>query len=484
MIEVFALSSDCNDRLTPYADTKDIPQAPLLTPSRILCQYDITLHHITSNKTKKVKTIALVDTDWLGHHATFFKNYTRALLELGYRVLAFCPDPEDLHQWATSHIGDRLGKESKNLYIYKLVRPKDKNFGLRMSYKLLRELDKKLIKLGVDSYFKDILSLETIQYWRDASIALDKAVLELGEKPDLVFFAMLDYYLSKWISPSQISQIFPYQWSGLYFYPRHLRLATSQQGKVDGSWQPDNLLNSSLCQSVALLDEGVVEKLSQRIASKPIVVFPDITNEAEPDSEYYLVKELKEKAKGRKIIGLFGTLDKRKGILTLLSAAEKLKEKEYFFILAGKLWLSTFSFQEQKLLKKIIKSSPSNCLFYLDSFIPDGGKMNGLLSACDILMLAYEKFPHSSNMLIKAAILQKQVVVSEGYCMAERTNKYRLGLTIPEGDVLELIRAIEYMSQKEGAKLDSDFAGLRKEHSYERLLEAFEEIINSNGKKI
>ena len=427
-----------------------------------------------------MKTIAIVDAEWVGHHPTFFKNYTRALLELGYRVLAFCPDPQDLHQWATSHIGDLLGKESNHLCIYKLVRPKEKNFGLRLSYKLLRELEKTLIKLGIDSSFKDILSLETIQYWRDASVALSRAVLELGEKPDLVFFAMLDNYLIKWISPSQISQIFPYQWSGLYFYPIHLRLDASQQVKVAGSWQPDNLLNSSLCQSVALLDEGVTEKLSQRIARKPIVVFPDITNEAEPDWEYYLVKELKEKAKGRKIIGLFGSLDKRKGILTLLSAAEQLKEKEYFFILAGKLWLSTFSFQEQKLLKDIIKSSPSNCLFYLDNFIPDGGKINGLLSACDILMLAYENFPHSSNMLIKAGVLQKQVIVSEGYCMAERVKKYRLGLTIPEGDVLQLIQAIEYISQRAGEKLDSDFAGFRKNHSYERLLEAFEEIINSD----
>ncbi|NER33272.1 MAG: glycosyltransferase family 4 protein [Oscillatoria sp. SIO1A7] len=428
----------------------------------------------------KAKTIAIIDTLWIGHHPTFFKNYTRALLELGYRVLAFCPDPEDLHQWATSHIGDRLDKESNNLWIYKLVRPREKNFGLRLSYKLIRELEKNLIKLGIDSYFKNILSLETMQYWRDASVALDRAVLELGEKPDLVFLAMLDNYLSKWISPSQISQIFPYQWSGLYLHPRHLRLANCQQSFPAGSWQPDNLLNSSLCQSVALLDEGVVEKLSQRIARKPIVVFPDITNEAEPDWEDYRVKELKEKAKGRKIIGLFGSLDKRKGILTLLSAAEQLKEKEYFFILAGKLWISNFSRQEQKFLKDTIESSPSNCLFYLDDFIPDGVKINGLLSACDILMLAYEKVLHSSNMLTKAAVLQKHVIVSEGYCMAERTKKYRLGLTIAEGDVLELIRAIEYMSQGEDGKLDSDFAGLRENHSYERLLEAFEEIINSD----
>lgn len=429
-----------------------------------------------------MKTIALVDTDWLGHHATFFKNYTRALLELGYRVLAFCPDPEDLHQWATSHIGDRLGKDSNRLCIYKLVRPIENNFRLRLSYKLLRELDKKLIKLGIDSYFKDILSLETMQYWRDVSVALDKAVLEIGKKPDLVFFAMLDYYLSKWISPSQISKVFPYQWSGLYFNPTHLRVTKSQQGKDTDSWQPDNLLNSSLCQSVALLDEGVAGKLSQRIAKKPIVVFPDITNEAEPDWEYDRVKELKEKAKGRKIIGLFGSLDIRKGILTMLLAAEQLKNKEFFFILAGKLWLSTFSFENQKRIKELINSSPSNCLFYLDEFIPDGEKMNGLLSACDILMLAYDNFPHSSNMLTKAAVLKKQVIVSKGYCMAERTNKYRLGLTIPEGDVSELVKAIEYMSQGEGGKLDSDFVGLRKEHSYERLLEAFEEIINSDRK--
>jgi len=438
-------------------------------------------YNITSPEKGKVKTIALLDPCWFGHHPTFFKNYTRVLLELGYRVIAFCPDPQDLHQWATSNIGDTLGKESDHLSIYKLVTPREKNLGLRLSYKLIQELEKTIARLGISPYCKDVISLEVRQYWRDASVTLNKAVLELGTKPDLVFFAMLDNYLSKWIPPSQISKNFPYQWSGLYICPKHLRLSQSQEVKFNDSWQSENLLNSSLCQSVALLDEGVVAKLSTRIAKKPIVVFPDITNEAEPDWEYHRVQELKAKAKGRKIIGLFGSLDKRKGMLTLLSAAEKLKEKEYFFIFAGKLWLSSFKIQEQKQIQQIVKSSPSNCLFYLDGFIPDGGKMNGLLSACDIMMLAYEKFPHSSNMLTKAAVLQKQVIVSEGYCMAERVKKYRLGLTIPEGDVYELIQAIEEISQREDPKLDSDFAGYRENHSYERLREAMKQIINSES---
>lgn len=428
-------------------------------------------------ETSKVKTIALLDPCWFGHHPTFFKNYTGVLLELGYRVIACCPNPEDLHQWAIYNRADTMG--SDRLSIYKLVTPREKNLGLRLCYKSIQEMEKSITKLGLSPYFKDAISLEVKQYWRDASVVLNKAVLELGKKPDLVFFAMLDNYLSQWIAPSQMSRNFPYRWSGLYFYPKHLRSSQSELEKFQDSWQPENIINSSLCQSVALLDEGVMEKLSKRIQNKPIVVFPDITNEAEPDWKYDRVQELKAKAKGRKIIGLFGSLDKRKGLLTLLSAAEELKEKEYFFIFAGKLWLSSFNIQEQNRIQQIVKSSPSNCLFYLDGFIPDGGKMNGLLSACDIMMLAYEKFPHSSNMLTKAAVLKKTVIVSEGYCMAERVKKYRLGLTIPEGDVDELVRVIENISQGEDHKLDSDFAGYRENHSYERLREAMKTITNS-----
>ena len=52
--------------------------------------------------------------------------------------------------------------------------------------------------------------------------------------------------------------------------------------------------------------------------------------------------------------------------------------------------------------------------------------------ASEVLFAAYHDFPHSSNILTKAAIFQKPVIVSDGYLMAERVRRYRLGEVIQQ----------------------------------------------------
>ena len=44
----------------------------------------------------EIKTVALVDSLWMGHHPMYFKVFVSALAELGIRVLPFCPVPDDL----------------------------------------------------------------------------------------------------------------------------------------------------------------------------------------------------------------------------------------------------------------------------------------------------------------------------------------------------------------------------------------------------
>jgi len=51
--------------------------------------------------------------------------------------------------------------------------------------------------------------------------------------------------------------------------------------------------------------------------------FPDFTDESLPDFSFPIMKQIQDKAAGRKIIGLLGSLDKRKGFLTLLEVSQK-----------------------------------------------------------------------------------------------------------------------------------------------------------------
>ncbi|MFN7557011.1 MAG: glycosyltransferase family 1 protein, partial [Microcystis sp.] len=46
-----------------------------------------------------MKTIALVDPLWGGHHPTYLKFFAKTLLELGHEVIVLCPAPEEVNQW-------------------------------------------------------------------------------------------------------------------------------------------------------------------------------------------------------------------------------------------------------------------------------------------------------------------------------------------------------------------------------------------------
>jgi glycosyltransferase involved in cell wall biosynthesis len=119
--------------------------------------------------------------------------------------------------------------------------------------------------------------------------------------------------------------------------------------------------------------------------------------------------------------------------------------------------------------------------------IPDGPRLNGVLAACSALFAAYLDFPHSSNILTKAALLEKPVIVSEGSLMAERVRRFRLGELVPQGDVDATAAAIFRITRDPAswiAQNNPDWAGYRSRHSFEALKGAFAEMFsvsNSNG---
>jgi hypothetical protein len=42
-----------------------------------------------------MRTIALIDWNWMGHHPTYFTHFAAAMAEAGAEVVPFCADPED-----------------------------------------------------------------------------------------------------------------------------------------------------------------------------------------------------------------------------------------------------------------------------------------------------------------------------------------------------------------------------------------------------
>lgn len=401
-----------------------------------------------------MKTIALVDTIWIGHHPTYLKIFTKTLLELGYRVVIFCPEPTEISQWITLN----YPKQTDLFHAFELQEPELNQF-------IIGTTPKTLIAL---------------QYWQHTARAIQEASSKIGSSPELVFFAWIDSYLSSYLIPYVVDKIFPYNWSGLYF--RSYRQLKQQDTSIMYNFiNPYTVFQSYRCKAVAILNEDMLETLQIKLKNKPVIVFPDFTDESPPDLNFLPMKLIQEKASGRKIIGLLGSLDKRKGFLTLLEVSQKIAEEKCFFVFAGKLGKSSFLPEELTKIQDIVKLAPHNCFFYFER-IPNEAQFNSLIYVCDILFAVYNNFSSSSNILTKAAFLKKPVIVSNKFCMGKRVDKFNLGLTIDEDDTLQCIEALHKLDCQHEVNIKQtkrDFEGYKHLHSIDRLYAAFSIILDT-----
>ncbi|NJL86866.1 MAG: glycosyltransferase family 4 protein [Leptolyngbyaceae cyanobacterium SM1_1_3] len=410
-----------------------------------------------------MKTIALVETNYgNGHHLTYLRLFSQILLEQQCQVMAFHPRPRDLTDWIDEHCPDYRDR----LWVFEMHKHRRRRVPI----------------LGTVPE-----PVAVIERWQHLTNTLAEASEETGFSPDLVFLNWLDNYLSHYLTHHVIDYVFPYSWSGIYFRPGVLRFGQRSFAKLSEPLAHYSLARSPRCQALTMLNEELVEDLQQDLG-KPVIAFPDITDETPPEGDYALVQKIRQKAGDRKIVGLIGALSKRKGILTLLKVAQQSMEENWFFVFAGQLDESMFHqefdqrFPEEfQQIKKMREDPPDNCYFHFES-IPDGHRFNSVVNACDVLFAAYENFPYSSNLLTKAAVFKKPIIVSEGYCMAARVEKFRFGLTIPEGDVAKCIATLRYLcDQPEQAlrELNPDFEGYHRLHSIDQIRKVFQAVISN-----
>lgn len=398
-----------------------------------------------------MKTIALIDTNQGGHHLTYLRLFAKTLLELGYEVMSFCPHPPELSEW----IARNCPEQTRQFHAFAAQEPKPR-------------------RLPVVGKLPQPFTV--LARWQYAAATIQSASSEIGSSPDLVFFNWMDSYLSHYLTPQIIDRVFPYNWSGLYFQPR-LQFEQKTSHNHHGFLNHQAVLNSSCCRAVAVLDKGIARKLQHKVRNT-VLTFPDLTDESPPDFSFPVVQQIREKAASRNIVGLIGSLNKRKGLLTLLEAAQKMQQENCFFVFAGQLSEYGLLPEELAKIRAIVEQTPPNCFFYLER-IPDEPQFNALIAECDILFAAYEDFPYSSNILTKAAIFRKRLIASENFCIGERVKEFNLGLTIPEGDVSKCIEALHELtnnSSSSNSPLAPNFEGYERLNSLERLRIMFSEL--------
>lgn len=398
---------------------------------------------------KVMKNIFLVDPYTLGHHLTYMHIYSTTLLSMGHRVVAFTPEPEKLQ-------GLVNGSCLKNPNFQVFPFPDMKNRSWRPT--TIRHI------------------IEGLKLWHITDNAIAKAESEIGRSPDLVFFAWLDSYLINGLPITIVDSLFPYPWSGLYFHPWSLRSNTKWSSAINGFFARKRTFSSSNCHAVGLLDEGVFSKIQAIHESVEFVVFPDVSRLIVPDLNNELVKLVLNLAKGRKIVSLLGSLGKRKGVLTFIDAAEKCKNEDLFFVLAGQFHEKDYSNEELQRIENFKKKRPENTFASLE-YIECEEVFDALFKISDVIFAVYENFFTSSHMMTKAAIYQKPILVSRDYCMGERVKRYDLGLEVNEGDAKDCLNAINSLLYNNNHQYG--FEEYLKKHSVESLVNALKKIISN-----
>lgn len=418
--------------------------------------------HESAYGIRTMKWIALAEWNWVGHHPTYFNYFIMALEEIGINVLALCPQPAEAEELAnqTRRMAGADHPRRGQIHFKKLEIPTRR----------FRHLRPRRIS-AIDWTIRHFTGIENLA--RDWT-------RESGCKVEAILYACMydrDFEWIHWTRP-----VLRMPWTGLYLHALSYRLHGRLLPGTGKHASPEAMFGGRMCKSVGTLDEGIVERFADAIG-KPVVAVPDLADERRGMSgeERILGERLRQFAAGRPIVGLFGYLQKSKGILTFLEAARMPAAAGVCFAMGGDLqWPDEPD--ETRQIELALAESPN--LWHHLKRIPSEPALNDLMAACDVLAAAYLDFPHSSNIQAKAAMLQKPVIVSDGYLMAERTRRFRMGEIVPQGNAAALLEAILKITEDPGAWVADNqprWGDYARDHSFDRLKTSLKELLAPIG---
>lgn len=243
------------------------------------------------------------------------------------------------------------------------------------------------------------------------------------------------------VSGETVDKLFKHKWAGLYVTPKYMR-AKGFKYFYKKLMRKDKFLNAKNNLAMSFLDNGVGEKAKELFPQKIILSMPEIANFELEKNNFKLLKQLQDFKGDSKLVGLFGEISERKGMTTLLKAAENLREKNIKFVFVG------HSDEE-------FAATTKNCFMYLKR-VASETEFNSLFNLCDVIFAAYNGFYNSSNIMSKAAGFKKPIIVSSGFYMEEQVLKYNLGLSIQENDSTACAQAIEAIIGNDSKKYGFD----------------------------
>lgn len=387
----------------------------------------------------------------MGHHPSAFKLFIRALLDLGRTVLAFCPKPQEVD-----------------------VSLEDLDAVVR-SRLTLRRIDWAPAPRGCPRWLTR--RAEMLRSLYQVRKRVRQWETEQGKSIELIFFACI--YDSQFRVFREVEWVLPYRWAGLYLHCRSFRKPGSPIPQTGELPCPELIFRSPKLHAIAIFDEGAATAL-EHLSGRPVVVFPDLTDEIVSREPTPFAAKIKRFAAGAPIIVAMGNLQHTKGVTTLARLALDPANSDLCFAFIGEVYWESFKPEDRALISSLMYHC-SNAYTHF-ARVPDEQSFNSVIQASDIIFAAYLDFPNSSGILTKAAVFQKIIIVSDGYLMAERVRSYQIGEVVPEGDVEATGRIIREVLKNQDAWLAQHCPKWREyhaQHCYDGLKAAFSKLLNA-----
>ena len=378
-----------------------------------------------------------------GHHESWLAIYVQLLLKNNYQVVVVTPNVDDFEANLT-RIGidpdySRLTIVKNNLILKKeilheILRPikklvkkciafsrLDKKHGPKSKGEIVHS-DQSINSGFVDKKYVDQI-VATV--WRKSNIKLD-----------FIFFMYLDDFSIKsydWNYPLYSNRVL---WGGLRFAPFKNILNVGMEGYL----HDENFFG------MCFLDQNSCHQYQLKISDKQFSYLPDVTNTSLPPNESLESINIRNLVNGRKMILLCGSIESRKNVKLFCESAQLFDEREYFFLIAGKVEYQTFSDEELIALKNFQTCSKGNTLL-IDTRFKDESHLNELIELSSVIFAVYKDFNQSSNMLAKSAYFRRPILVAQDSLMGEVVEGSKIGRTVNGSSLDVLVEALHGLDE-------------------------------------
>lgn len=409
------------------------------------------------------RTLIVCDYNWSGHIPAYHRLIVESMLRSGWHVVSLSGFPEEVRRHVSEAAPDLLAR---------LATPRCPELGQpparqgRLAF--LRWMPGGFALWSRIRTNPSLRNKHALARWSACRSALASTEPRIVG-PRILLLPYLDDMLEPELSPGEVRLETP--WMGLHVSASDLR----DPIKVQPMRQRLRMLEHPYCRGLLLLDERILQEVRALARSRVVATLPDIAEIASGDPDAPLVRQLRTRARGRQIVSLLGHLSVAKNIDLFLDLATAPRNNDLFFLMAGQFEALSAPPGLRRRLRDAAAGRWPN-VWAVPERIPSEAAFNRLVQESDLLFAIYRRFTRSSNILTKAALFRRPVVVAEGYCMEERTADYRLGLAVAESDRDGVERVIRQLLQNPPL---GDYGRFARDFSQERFAQRLDAALQA-----